>query len=149
MQLTEWKVELSSASVPAGPVRFIVHNGGNIPHGFESRRWRPGKEIELISPGASDTLEVTLKAGHYEIYCPVGGDSHKKLGMDVEFTAAGVGTTGPGMAAEAMTMPVVKAIAVEGGGPVIQILPGPFPSPTARHRSSRRLAMSVRDSSLR
>jgi hypothetical protein len=136
VQLTEWKVELSSASVPAGPVRFIVHNGGSIPHGFEVEGRGLEKEIELIAPGASDTLEVTLKAGHYEIYCPVGGNSHKKLGMDVEFIAADGGTTPPGMTADAMarptesmTMPSVKAIAVEGGGPVIQILPGPFPFP--------------------
>ena len=31
--------------------------------------------------------------------------------------------------AMAMAMPSTKAIAVEGGGPVIQILPGPFPFP--------------------
>jgi hypothetical protein len=100
VQLTEWKVELSSASVPAGPVRFIVHNGGSIPHGFEVEGRGLEKEIELIAPGASDTLEVTLKAGHYEIYCPVGGNSHKKLGMDVEFIAADGGTTPPGMTAD-------------------------------------------------
>ncbi|HEY7027629.1 MAG TPA: cupredoxin domain-containing protein [Gemmatimonadales bacterium] len=145
VQLSEWKVELSAASVPAGPVRFIVHNQGSIPHGFEVEGGGLEKEIELIQPGASDTLEVALKSGPYEIYCPVGGVSHKNLGMDVGFTVTGSNTAEPAMAkpyesmqqhvaakpgeAMAMAKPTAKEIAVEGGGPVIQILPGPFPFP--------------------
>ena len=133
VQLSEWKIQLSAASVPAGPVRFIVHNGGSIPHGFE--------EIELIQPGASDSLELQLETGSYEIYCPVGGVSHKNLGMETGLTVTG-GSDGAAMKADesmkqheamkpgeamAMAMAATKAIAVEGGGPVIQILPGPFP----------------------
>lgn len=129
VQLSEWKIQLSAASVPAGPVRFIVHNGGSIPHGFEVEGGGLEKEIELIQPGASDTLELRLGTGRYEIYCPVGGASHKNLGMETGLMVTG-GSTGAAMKAdEAMAMPAPKAIAVEGGGPVIQILPGPFPFP--------------------
>jgi cupredoxin-like protein len=160
VQLTEWKVQLSAASVPSGPVRFIVHNGGSIPHGFEVEGGGLEKEIELIQPGASDTLEVTLNSGGYEIYCPVGGVSHKNLGMEADFTVTGASNAGKMGAAmkggesmkhdetsmkhdEAMKggesmnadedmrkdEAMAKAIAVESGGPVIQILPGPFPFP--------------------
>ena len=47
VRLTEWKVELTPASVPAGSAIFEVTNSGTIPHAFEvegrgleqKRRW--------------------------------------------------------------------------------------------------------------
>ena len=105
------------------------------------------KETPLIQPGASATLTLTLKPGTYEIYCPVGDNSHKKLGMDTHLKV--VGAAGPsgsgyqrGAASEQPTMrehgdtaeqdgtaALAEPIRVTGGGPVIQILPGPFPFP--------------------
>jgi cupredoxin-like protein len=130
VRLSEWKIDLSAPSAPAGPVRFIVSNTGSIPHGFEVEGRGVEKEIEMLQPGSTDTLELTLKAGRYEIYCPVGGESHKKLGMEAQFTVAGAsGAAMHEMSEAEMAMPSAKAIAVQGGGPVIQILPGPFPFP--------------------
>src|SRR3989475_4357404 len=34
-KLSEWKVELSASTVPAGTVTFTVTNAGTIPHAFE------------------------------------------------------------------------------------------------------------------
>ena len=126
VQLSEWKIQLSAASVPAGPVRFIVHNGGSIPHGFEVEGRGLEKEVELIQPGASDTLELRLETGSYDIYCPVGGVSHKNLGMETGLTVSG-GSTGASIKAdesmkqpeamrpgESMAMATTKEIAVEG-----------------------------------
>ena len=79
--LSEWTIRLTNATVPAGPVSFTVTNGGSIPHAFEVEGNGTERETSLIQPGASATLALTLKPGTYEIYCPVGRDSHKKLGM--------------------------------------------------------------------
>ena len=138
-KLSEWKVELSEATIAAGPVTFTITNAGSIPHALEVEGERIERETPLIEPGATATLALTLKPGTYELYCPVGNDSHKKLGMETHLTVAGSGSAGAPGAVEYGTTALggspapaaasVQAIRVTGGGPVIQILPGPFPFP--------------------
>ena len=120
VRLTEWKVELSQGTIAPGTVRFAITNAGSIPHAFEVGGQGVEKQTAIIQPGASGTLTLDLKPGSYEVYCPVGDDSHKKLGMVARLSVVG---------AHSATPPGVKAIQVVGGGPVIQILPGPFPFP--------------------
>ena len=114
-KLSEWQVELSQATIAAGSVTFTITNAGSIPHAFEVEGEGIEQETKLIQPGSAATLTLTLKPGTYEVYCPVGDDSHKKLGMETHLTVAPAEN--------------VQAIQVTGGGPVIQILPGPFPFP--------------------
>src|SRR5437867_10640130 len=113
-KLSEWKVELSERSVAAGSVTFTVENVGSIPHALEVEGQGIEQETAVIQPGSSATLTRTLKPGTYEVYCPVGEDSHKKLGMETELKVVGAN---------------VQSIRVTSGGPVIQILPGAFPFP--------------------
>src|SRR2546425_12554164 len=113
-KLSEWKVELSEHSITAGTVTFTVANVGSIPHALEVEGQGIEQETAVIQPGSSATLTLTLEPGTYEVYCPVGEDSHKKLGMETELKVVGAN---------------VQAIRVTSGGPVIQILPGPFPFP--------------------
>src|ERR1051325_11599335 len=80
-KLSEWQVELSERTIPAGSVTFTVANVGSIPHALEVEGQGIEQETAIIQPGASTTLTLTLKPGTYEVYCPVGEDSHKKLGM--------------------------------------------------------------------
>ncbi len=163
VRLSEWKVELSPATVPAGPVTFRIVNAGTIPHAFEVEGRGVEKSTSQVQPGEGTTLAVTLAAGTYETYCPVGGDSHKMLGMDNHLAVAAgrTATAAPVSGHGAMTparseeddemaaaaahdhgamaadgdqdeageyaAPRGKAMRVSGGGPVIQILPGPFP----------------------
>ena len=81
VNLSEWKVQLSPARVPPGPVILEVSNGGTIPHAFELEGRGLEKSTPQIQPGASATLKLDLRAGSYEAYCPVGKGSHKMLGM--------------------------------------------------------------------
>jgi hypothetical protein len=107
-----------------------------------------------LQPGADTTLVLNLVAGRYEAYCPVGKGSHRMLGMSSHFavndgshgaaaaqkedargaTEYGAGRGGSAgyqehdmldMEDESAAGP--KRMRVVGGGPVIQILPGPFP----------------------
>jgi plastocyanin len=139
-KLSEWKVELSSATLTAGSVTFTVTNAGTIPHAFEVEGQGIEQETDIIQPGSSATLKLTLKPGTYDVYCPVGQDSHKHLGMETHLrvvSSEGAGTSGTGAVATSespsheMSEPArsIQAIRVTGGGPVIQILPGPFPFP--------------------
>jgi plastocyanin len=144
-KLSEWKVELSQSTIAPGNVTFTVTNAGSIPHAFEVEGQGIEQETDVIQPGASTTLQLTLKAGTYDVYCPVGQDSHKHLGMETHLrvaSAQGTGAAGydAGAASESpasespmqdMSAPAAGAqtIQVTGGGPVIQILPGPFPFP--------------------
>lgn len=131
VRLSEWNVEMSEQVVAPGAVTFAVHNTGSIPHAFEIEGQGIERETGTIQPGDSATLAVSLTRGAYEVYCPVGNDSHKKLGMITqlrvadprESQSAGYGSTAMG------TVRPPRAIHVVGGGPVIQILPGPFPFP--------------------
>src|SRR2546422_5183896 len=113
-KLSEWKVELSKRTIAAGTVTFTVANVGCIPHAFEVEGQGIEQETAVIQPGSSATLTLTLKPGTYEVYCPVGEDSHKKLGMETELKVVAAN---------------VQAIRVTSGGPAVQILPRPFPFP--------------------
>jgi plastocyanin len=137
-KLSEWTIQLSATTVPAGPVRFTVTNGGSIPHAFEVEGQGTEHETSLIQPGASATLTLTLEPGTYEVYCPVGEDSHKKLGMETHLKVVDPRKSGAeqqatgehgAMAEHDVTAAPATPIRVTGGGPVIQILPGPFPFP--------------------
>ncbi len=152
-RLSEWKVELSQPTIAAGVVTFAVTNTGSIPHAFEVEGQGIEKETDVIQPGSSAMLKLTLKPGNYDVYCPVGGDSHKHLGMETHLrvVATGSSTSDPNakpirsperamgghtMSTQQMSnhetndaAPAVKSITVTGAGPVIQILPDPFPFP--------------------
>jgi len=131
-KLSEWKVDLSQNTIAAGPATFTITNVGSIPHALEVEGQGIEQETALIQPGATATLTVILKPGTYEVYCPVGEDSHKKLGMQTHLQVVGAnrwGSTANGGSASRELHQTVPAIRVTSGGPVIQILPGPFPFP--------------------
>jgi hypothetical protein len=147
VNLSEWRVQLNPPSIPPGLVVLEVTNAGSIPHAFEVEGRGLEKSTTQIQPGATATLKLELSAGRYEVYCPVGKGSHKMLGMTNHLT---VGNPKRATAAnethEEMDMhaasgnaggehdeqggndsAAAKSMKLAGGGPVIQILPGPYP----------------------
>ena len=143
VKLSEWSIGLSPARVPAGPVSFHITNGGSIPHAFEVEGRGIEREIAPIPRGGSDSLALALEPATYEVYCPIGNGSHKMLGMRASLVVTGrAGKAAPVAMADdddhdmhemnemheaEGAAPLPHAMKVVGGGPVIQILPGPFP----------------------
>ena len=80
--LSEWKLGLSRDTVKAGSVTFSVANGGSMAHALFVRGTGVAKGTKDIGKGESATLTVTLKAGTYNVYCPMSDGSHKLAGMD-------------------------------------------------------------------
>src|SRR5262245_17749575 len=101
--LTEYKIELSATSAPAGTVIFNVTNAGTIVHEFvilktdtlakdvplagdsvDEGAFNAIGEVEETEPGGSGTFTATLEPGHYAIICNVPG--HVSQGMVTDFT---------------------------------------------------------------
>jgi hypothetical protein len=133
VRLSEWKITLAPSTVPPGPVAFRVTNAGSIEHAFEVEGHGVERSTPQIKPGADTVFQMTLAQGDYEAYCPVGKGSHKMLGMKGVLNVQRARAVRVAMAHESMEprvadgVPAVQGMRVIGGGPVIQILPGPFP----------------------
>jgi uncharacterized cupredoxin-like copper-binding protein len=103
--LTDFTIDLSADSAPAGEVTFKVQNDGPSVHEFvvfqtdlaedalptddegnvaEGDEFAPVDEIEDIEDGASPELTVDLEAGPYVIICNV--PLHYGEGMHTSFT---------------------------------------------------------------
>jgi uncharacterized cupredoxin-like copper-binding protein len=84
--LTEYEIDMPE-TLDAGTITFNITNTGSEEHSFEIHDAND-EEIaaleENLAPGESATLEVTLEAGTYRVYCPV--DGHAEEGMELELT---------------------------------------------------------------
>jgi uncharacterized cupredoxin-like copper-binding protein len=92
--LTEYKVEMSKTSIPAGTIKFNITNDGSIVHELVLE---PGgavddplesnntpSEAEDIQPGQTVTLEWTIDTpGQYQLSCHLPG--HFENGMTTSF----------------------------------------------------------------
>ena len=80
IEATSYTYNPATITVPAGRIRFVIHNAAGILHGFEVEGQGMEEEISEIQPGTTDSLTVTLEEpGTYEIYCPV--EDHEQRGM--------------------------------------------------------------------
>ena len=64
-----------------GTVTFKVKNAGTVTHGFYIRGDGVDEGSQEIPPGQSATLTVKLKAGSYDVFCPMSDLTHKAAGM--------------------------------------------------------------------
>jgi plastocyanin len=79
VHLREYAIQMPE-TLPAGPTTFVVHNDGQKHHSFKLEA--PGSEgivDKPIAAGETASLTITLKAGEYKVYCPIG--SHEVKGM--------------------------------------------------------------------
>ena len=80
IEATSYSYSPATITVPAGRIRFVIHNAADIVHGFEVEGQGMEEEIGKIQLGTSDSLTVTFEEpGTYEIYCPV--EDHEQRGM--------------------------------------------------------------------
>jgi uncharacterized cupredoxin-like copper-binding protein len=79
VQLTEYQINMPD-TLPAGSVTFNVINAGKEDHSLavEANGYH-GELPEPLKRGDRHPLDVTLKPGTYNVYCPV--DGHKGKGM--------------------------------------------------------------------
>jgi plastocyanin len=80
----DFTIELSTMEFTPGTYTFVTTNSGQTVHALEIEG--PGLEEETadLAPGESAELSVTLEAGEYELYCPVG--NHRDMGMKLDIT---------------------------------------------------------------
>ena len=85
-ELTEFSIELSQQTFAPGPYEFVAEEQGQFPHALSIE----GPDVDsastsVIDPGGdSQTLNVTLQPGTYELWCPVG--NHRAQGMETTIT---------------------------------------------------------------
>jgi plastocyanin len=98
VNMSEWKLRLSTDSVPAGTVTFNLRNQGVIAHALQVTGPGVDKGSRQVNAKETATLTLTLKPGTYEVFCPLAEGSHKMAGMKKSFivTAAAVGEKKPG-----------------------------------------------------
>lgn len=84
MTLKEFSVTLSPSTVTSGPVRFSVTNQGTVVHAFEIKGNGIDQKTNNLNPGDTATMQVDLRPGTYDTWCPV--DGHKDLGMFAQLT---------------------------------------------------------------
>lgn len=103
-ELSEWKVKVSSKGAAAGPVTFTITNKGTIEHEFlvvktdipvgeiplvDDKFEEEADGIEVIDEiaefpkGETQTLEVDLAPGNYQLVCNIKG--HYGSGMHTGF----------------------------------------------------------------
>jgi uncharacterized cupredoxin-like copper-binding protein len=88
VSLTEFAIKMEPDSAPSEDVVFNVRNEGNAGHAFEIEGQGIEEETRVLQPGESETLRVeNMRAGSYEVYCPVG--NHEDRGMKTTFTVTG------------------------------------------------------------
>jgi len=71
----DFSFTLSTSTVKAGRVTFLIHNASPALHDFAVA----GHRSKTIRPGKTTRLAVTLTPGRYLYRCTV--DSHAELGM--------------------------------------------------------------------
>lgn len=84
VRLSEYKIGMPT-TLRAGVVTFRVTNAGTTEHSMTIEGQGVKKTFDKnLKPNETNTLQVDLAPGAYQVYCPV--DDHRSLGMLVNVT---------------------------------------------------------------
>ena len=78
------KFDKSTLTAKAGKATIVLDNPSSLPHAVEVEGQGIEEETDTIGKGETAKVTVTLKAGEYEYYCPVG--NHQAGGMEGTLT---------------------------------------------------------------
>lgn len=95
--MREFAFEPAALTVSAGRDTFNLRNIGQFPHNVHIEGNGVSMDVKPDGPvmgGQSFTGTVTLSAGTYDIWCPVG--NHRAMGMEGTLTVAAAGAGGGG-----------------------------------------------------
>lgn len=86
---TEYQIVLSRTSFTPGTYTFVATNHGQVAHSLEIQGpGVNGQQLpQLLGPGQSGSMTVTLRRGSYDVFCQV--DHHKARGMNVIIQVTG------------------------------------------------------------
>ena len=80
------KFDESEMTAKAGKVTVTFNNPSSVPHAVEIEGNGVETETETVTASKAPPIEVDLKPGTYEFYCPVGG--HEEAGMKGTLTVS-------------------------------------------------------------
>ena len=95
--LTEFKITMEPATVPAGKVVLQIHNAGSAEHNVAAPSL--GKRVANIAVGGNATLDLGNLSDPVELICEIAG--HKESGMNATL---GIGAAGSGATASTVAM---------------------------------------------
>ena len=84
--LVDFAVEMPETELSAGTYTIEATNEGGASHDLvvEGPDGADVAATEILAPGASGSVEVTLEPGEYVFYCSVG--THRAMGMELVVT---------------------------------------------------------------
>jgi manganese oxidase len=115
VELSDFAIDMSAATVASGEIAFEVSNVGAAPHDLKIDGV-DGAQTPMLESGDSASLTVDLDPGTYSVICDVPG--HAGIGMTTELTVVAADETvtageGPSSNDPAMTNDEIDAMMAE------------------------------------
>jgi nitrite reductase (NO-forming) len=129
VKLSEFKIDMSPATAPAGEITLHVTNAGAQIHNLDIAQLN--KKTADIAPGAAATLDLgQVPAGSYDVICAIPG--HADAGMKTTLVVGGGSGASTGSTMAGMTMSGGATTAGNPDDAKIDFTAAPGPEFTAR-----------------
>jgi plastocyanin len=152
----EWSLVVDRTQALRGSLLFRVRNAGTRPHAFRIRSAGSGRDrveyrTDVIDPGGTVDLAVTLGEGSWELDCPVEDDAgeHDGLGMEAPLQVTRNAPRPAATTAAVPPQPPVPEPAAPAPGPGVVTPPAAGTSPAPGVPTSPAAAAAVAAVSIR